>query len=170
MKVTIIPTDGVVQVDGRAIKLDLTDMQPNIHAVQWDGTTGHVEYNDGSPNALIDNLADFQPWLTRWYAARAIEDAPPPPPTPEQIQASLTAAMDRHIDGVARAKGYDSRITCAMRAGYVNPWQTECIAFGQWMDQCYLIGLAILNDVQSGTRPVPTAEALIAELPVMVWP
>lgn len=88
----------------------------------------------------------------------------------DQAMCILTVALDRHIDSVALARGYDSRITCAMRAGYVNPWQAEAIAFGQWMDACYVIGLGIANGVKAGTRAIPTEADLIAELPPMVWP
>lgn len=171
MRVTIIPSDQVMLVDGRAIHgIDLTDLPPNVHAVQWDGEAGHVEFNDGSPNQAIKNLADFHPWVQRWYAARAVEDAPPPPKTPEQIVAEYTAALDRHIDSVAKAKGYDNRVTASLRAAYAGPWQAEGAAFAAWMDACYLQGQAAMAAVMAGQRPLPTVEEFLAELPVMTWP
>lgn len=100
----------------------------------------------------------------------AIRLAAIPVPTQEEIQQALLAKLDEHIDSVAKFKGYDSRITCALRAGYVNPWQQEGIAFGTWMDACYAMAYQIQADVLAGTRPTPTAEQLIAEMPVMVWP
>lgn len=89
---------------------------------------------------------------------------------PEQQRAALEAALDAHIDGVAKAKGYDSRITAALRAGYNNPWQAEGAAFGSWMDTCYAKANEIQAAVEAGERPVPTVEELIAEMPEMVWP
>ena len=103
-------------------------------------------------------------------------DAQPPElpeyvaPTPEQIRRALEAALDAYIDSVAQAKGYDSRITAALRAGYPNPWQAEGIAFGTWMDSCYSTALTIMTEVQAGTRPIPTKDELIAAMPTMVWP
>jgi hypothetical protein len=93
-----------------------------------------------------------------------------PAPTQAEIIAALIAAVDEHINNTAKSKNYDSRITCALRAAYVNPWQTEGIAFGKWMDSCYAYCYQVMADVQAGTRSAPTEVELIAELPVMVWP
>lgn len=97
-------------------------------------------------------------------------EAVPVEVTPEQIAAQLEAAVDAHINATAQAKGYDSRITCALRAGYVNPWQAEGAAFGVWMDNCYTYCYQVMADVQAAVRTVPTEAELIAELPPMVWP
>jgi hypothetical protein len=34
-------------------------IDPNIHAVQWNGKTGHIEFKNGIPNQEIDNIDDF---------------------------------------------------------------------------------------------------------------
>ena len=88
----------------------------------------------------------------------------------EFIKRDLEIALDNHITAIAKAKGYDDRISCTVRAGYVNPWQAEGIAFGTWMDSCYTTAHQIMADVQAGTREIPTTEQLISELPLMVWP
>ena len=88
----------------------------------------------------------------------------------EQTRQELEDALDAYIDSVAKAKGYDSRITAALRASYPNPWQAEGIAFGTWMDSCYSTALTIMAEVQAGTRPIPTKDELIAAMPTMVWP
>lgn len=93
-----------------------------------------------------------------------------PVQSPEQIQQDLEAVLNRHIDSVAQTKGYDSRITVTLRAGYPNPWQAEGIAFGAWMDACYAKVFEIMAEVQNGTRSIPTEEELIAEMPPMIWP
>ena len=90
--------------------------------------------------------------------------------TPTQIAQELEQAIDRHIDAIASADKWDSRITCTMRAGYPNPWQNKAIAFGQWMDACYAHCIQVQAAVLAGTRLVPTEAELIAELPIMVWP
>jgi hypothetical protein len=87
-----------------------------------------------------------------------------------QIVKDLERAVDQHIESVAHADRWDSRVTCTMRAGYPNPWQNKAIAFGQWMDTCYAHCIQVQADVAAGTRPIPTSAELIAELPVMVWP
>lgn len=84
---------------------------------------------------------------------------------------AIAAALDAHFDAVAQARRYDNRITCALRAGYVGPFQAEGVAFAQWMDQCYTAAHVMLAEVQAGTRAMPaTIDEALALLPVMVWP
>ena len=87
-----------------------------------------------------------------------------------RIKAEIEAGIDAYIDSVAQAKGYDNRLTCMARAGFEGPFQAEGIAFGQWMDSCYLACFQIMDEVMAELRPVPTVDELIAELPPMVWP
>lgn len=77
MRVTIIPVDSFVGVDGEFRSVDLGTIDPNIHAVQWDGTKGEIEFNDRSANRVIDTLEPYQRFVDAWVAA-----APPPPPPP----------------------------------------------------------------------------------------
>jgi len=92
---------------------------------------------------------------------------PDPPPTVQQIEDALTA----YFDSVAQSKRYDNRVTCALRAGYVGPFQAEGLAFAQWMDACNALGYQLLAEVQATTRPMPdTLADALALLPAMVWP
>lgn len=83
--------------------------------------------------------------------------------------ASFVAAMDRRYDSVARAKNYDNRYTCALRAGYQGPFQSEGQLFAVWMDNCNEHGYTVLDDVKAGRRPMPTEEEFLAELPAAPW-
>jgi len=89
----------MVIVNGRAIKVDLSGMPTNIHAVQFNGANGHVEYTDKAA-VDIQDLTEFQVWLDGWQAAADAEDAPPPPPTPEKV----AAEKKRQIESVRDAK------------------------------------------------------------------
>ncbi|MGE3550987.1 MAG: hypothetical protein AB7I29_13950 [Geobacter sp.] len=88
----------------------------------------------------------------------------------DEIIKELTDTLEAHYDAKAREKRYDNRLTCALRAGYVGPFQAEGIAFAQWMDNCNAYGYQVLADCLRGTRTTPTEAELLAELPVMVWP
>jgi len=94
----------------------------------------------------------------------------PKPKTNDEIVADLTSALERHYDAMARARRYDNQFTCALRAGYVGPFQVEGIAFAQWMDTCNAYGYQVMADCLAGQRTIPTEDQLIAELPPMVWP
>lgn len=84
--------------------------------------------------------------------------------------ARYTSALDAHIDAEARKDRWDSRITCVARASYPNVWQNRAVAFGTWMDTCYVLAYQVLAEVQAGTRTLPTIEEFLALMPVMEWP
>ena len=43
------------------VQVDATDysVASNIHAIQWNGSSGEIEYNDGTPNATITDISSF---------------------------------------------------------------------------------------------------------------
>lgn len=93
-----------------------------------------------------------------------------PGKTNDEIINDLTTALEQHYDAVAKSRRYDNRYTCALRAGYAGPFQAEGQTFAVWMDTCNAYGYQVIADVLAAKRPTPTAEQLIAELPVIIWP
>ncbi|MBU1282694.1 MAG: hypothetical protein KJ989_12905 [Gammaproteobacteria bacterium] len=89
---------------------------------------------------------------------------------PVDVQAALTIALNSHLDSVAGQCRYDSRFTCALRAGFPGPFQAEGMAFAKFMDDCNMVGYTIMQQVKAGLRPVPTEAELIAEMPMIEWP
>lgn len=87
----------------------------------------------------------------------------------ETIRA-YTDALERLFDQAAQSRRYDSRITCALRAGYSGPFQAEGQAFALWMDSCNALGYSILDKVKKGTMPQPGIDAFIAMMPGITWP
>lgn len=61
MKLTIIRDMGLVHVDGRGHdELDLSSVPADVHAVQWDGTSGEIEYvSNDTPNDSITSLPSW---------------------------------------------------------------------------------------------------------------
>jgi len=103
------------------------------------------------------------------WVVRAAEPEPEAiPPTQEQIIAQYERAIDAHLDSVAKQHRYDNRFTFAIRAGYFGPYQSEAIAFAQWMDDCNVKAFDRMSRVLDGVEPLPTIEALISELPVFI--
>ena len=89
-------------------------------------------------------------------------------PTPEQLQAAYTAAIEAHVEATARARGYTSAVSCATYAASTVPaWQAEGAAFVAWRDDVWSAALAMLAAVQAGGE-IP--ESPIAGLPEMEWP
>ena len=80
MRVTIIPADGFVSVDGEGYGgLDLSFMDSDIHALQWYETEGELEVQDASgrvvENRPIESLDPYQPALDAWQAAKDAAEA-----------------------------------------------------------------------------------------------
>jgi len=73
------------------------------------------------------------------------------------------------MDEVAQSKRYDNRDSCRLYAGYVNPFQAEAIAFGQWVAACWVASNQAQADIINGLRTIPTPTEAVAELPVMDW-
>lgn len=92
MRVTIIVDGGFCAVDGVGyFGLDMSTVPTSVHAVQWFGESGWVEFVDvlgeaKKPNEAIVSMAPYEAVLAAWGTAdyNAKHPAPPPPPTAEQ--------------------------------------------------------------------------------------
>ena len=63
MRITIIPSDKTIGIDGDfllSIQQDMSWVPENIHAVQWYDTWGEVEYTDDSPNERIEDIGLYE--------------------------------------------------------------------------------------------------------------
>ena len=61
---TIVPDDKLIIVDGVGVNCDF-DIDSDIHAVQWNGTTGHVEWKEGieKPQVSLSDINDYQSYI-----------------------------------------------------------------------------------------------------------
>jgi hypothetical protein len=80
MRVTIIPVDGFVSVDGVSFGgLDLSFMDVSVHAVQWYDTHGEIEIKDlvtrrMVANEVITSIDIYQPAIDAWQVAKTTEE------------------------------------------------------------------------------------------------
>ena len=73
MKITIIPIDKHIRIGDNSlsqIKEDMTWVPTNIHALQWYDTFGEIEYNDGTPNEIIEELGIYEQALETFDAEK----------------------------------------------------------------------------------------------------
>ena len=95
----------------------------------------------------------------------------PPPPTAEQIVAQYTAAVQKHLDDFARTRGYDGIMSAATYATSTVPkFKAEGQYAGEARDATWAKCYEVLAAVEAGSRPMPTLEELLTELPVLTWP
>lgn len=107
--------------------------------------------------------SDYQLYLAQ--VAEGYTPLPAPPPTPEQIIAELTRAVQDHLDARARAAGYDDIVSACSYAGAANPFQAESQAFVAWRGNVWAACIAIMDEVTRGVRAVQTEAELISLLP-----
>lgn len=96
----------------------------------------------------------------------------PDPPTTAEIIAALTDAVQQHMDAAAQAAGYDSIASAVTYADEpaVPRFQAEGQALRAWRSQVWSTCYAGLDEVMAGTRAIPTAAELLAELPPFTLP
>ena len=81
MRVTIIRDDNIVLVDGVAHRVDCSDLPIDVHAVQWAGDLGEVEYalavcahcggRSKKMNATFADMTPYQRYVDRWNEVKA---------------------------------------------------------------------------------------------------
>ena len=97
MKLTIIPADGSVGEDGKFyLELDLSScaIPENVHALQWDGVAGWIEFNEPIPNEEISALPSWANCcMNKWTEANT--PVPPPDPVPPTAEQNKRTAVTK---------------------------------------------------------------------------
>ena len=123
MKVTIIPEDRWIRRDGTQANLpDWSFDDANVHAIQWDGAKGEIEYN-GTPKRRNDSFTSatiLAPYLAALDAYLAsIPEPELPEPEPDYIA---------FWDALIASSVYASIRTQSMASLPMNTLATEFIA------------------------------------------
>jgi hypothetical protein len=94
-----------------------------------------------------------------------------PPPAPPLTLAQYEQAIQAHVDGAAQSRGYrDGAALVGYANSTVSAWAAEAATFIGWRDAVWIYAFAELGKVQSGERPQPSIDDLVAELAVISWP
>lgn len=84
MRLVIVVDDNRVCVDGECFDdLNLSSLDLSIHAIQWNGEWGEIEYKsvfvDGQitkpQNQVITDITPYQWVVDAWNSAKAVEQA-----------------------------------------------------------------------------------------------
>ena len=121
-KVTVVPEDRLIIVDGEALFFDY-DATDGMHALQWDGTAGHIEWKDTVENQLLsadDYDSVVAPYVTLWQAEKDRRAA----------EAAAAEAEYNSLDNVKARKlvAIDAETSSAIMAGFeceVTPPDTD---------------------------------------------
>ena len=93
MRLTIIPVDGFVNVDGdpkfQPLDLSACGIPADVHALQWYETRGWIEFRDDedpfTPKPANQDISELPEWATACVQVWE-QWAPPAPPEPEVPQ------------------------------------------------------------------------------------
>lgn len=91
--------------------------------------------------------------------------------TVAEIIAQYTMAVQKHLDTFAQTRNYDNILSAATYATSTVPkfkveGQYAVEARDETLAKCY----EVLAEVEAGTRPMPTLDDLLIELPILEWP
>lgn len=114
-----------------------------------------------------DGSQDFL--ITEGWKELTVEEAEAirnPPLTPEQVQQSISSAIQMMLDTKAQSLRYDNMMSVRSYAGYANPFQAEAQYLAVWGANCWVKAGQIQADVEAGKRPMPTVDQVLEEMPV----
>ena len=91
-------------------------------------------------------------------------------PTKAELQQYLKQAIQSYMDLKVQERDYaDIVAACSYSSSTDHIFAAEGIACVKWRDAVWRKYFDVMADVDEGTREFPTAEEMIAELPVLKW-
>jgi len=105
MKLTVIPSDSTIIMDGRVLVFPFT-APIGLHSIQWyDTNTGDVATDNGR-HSRVAVLADITPYVvlfnTESKRLSDIVDIPIPPPTYQELRAAAYPPFSDYLDGIVK--------------------------------------------------------------------
>jgi len=128
-----------------------------------------VEISDADYQALLNAQAQGQV-ITGGADGKPLATARAAP-TPAQVAAALSAAVQRHLDSTARVLGYDNILAAISYANEpAEPkFQADGMALRAWRSTVWAAANVVLNAVSVG-GVAPDAADLVASLPKFTAP
>lgn len=78
----------------------------------------------------------------------------------------MNNAIQQMLDTKAQEYRYDNMMSVRSYVGYVNPFQEEAQGMAIWASNCWVKAGQIEDEVLAGTRPMPTVDEVLAEMPI----
>lgn len=139
-----------LEIHGNNVPADAVPITRQQHAALMAGqSAGQIISHDAEGNPVLQD---------------------PPPPTVDQVVAQYTHAIQQRLDDFARTRNYDGILSAATYASSTVPKfsaEGQCAVAAR--DATWAACYQILAAVESGSRPMPTLEQILAELPALAW-
>jgi len=173
------------------MKYVVIDTETGEVLAKADGLPVAVNFADGG-RAEFSFVGQSEPAKTQRYKLLDVVETSRPPEYPHSIvsetgraanglyevgrayapdQSAYEAAIEDHIDSIAKSRGYSSGVSLS-RYGFstIPQWKAEADAFNAWLDAVWSFSIASLADVVEGREQPPALDKFIASLPVIRWP
>ena len=72
MRVTVVPADRLILVDGEGLQFAFAAPE-GLHALQWQDASGHLEFTEGRPNQALtaaDYESHLETFVKEWNAEK----------------------------------------------------------------------------------------------------
>lgn len=150
MRLTIIPSDKTVYVDGVPYSpLEWEGTPADVHALQWHDVAGHIELIGNLPNVDITELPT---WATNAYNAWVVANTPVP--------YVRTAADNQAIASSLLYETDWTTIPDVTDPAKSNPYLSNSSDFITYRNQVRQIAInPIAGDITFPTKPSPIWEA-----------
>ena len=118
--VTVINPDSKVYVDGEALEFEFS-LDSNIWAIQWNGTSGDIEYKDNTPNLTIDSIDEYQYLIDAHATEKARlaaidEENPVTEPTYVENRAVAYPPVGDQLDALFHAGVFPDEMAATLQA------------------------------------------------------
>lgn len=112
------------------------------------------------------DYAEYLRWLDKGNMPLPVD-----PPSVNEITATVIDAVQQRLDTFAQTHNYDGILSaCTYAASGVPKFAAEGQYAVNARDATWATCYKIMTDVQAGTRPLPTLEQVLSELPELIWP
>lgn len=107
---TIIKDDNWVGRDGVGFNIDCSSLAANIHAIQWDGSKGWIEYNDGTDNNSISSISAYSAMTDEHATKKAAAETRAAEDAAEQAAYEKTHAYKRLNDDTTKYASIEDQL------------------------------------------------------------
>ena len=174
-RISIIPADGIVAVNGMSVSgLDLSFLPEEIHAIQWYGERGEVEfradlYGYKKMNEKIDSFKPFEKAVDLFECVQAAMQNEPVKETGSNRQ-QLFGMVQAILDEKAQNRGYDNiAAACSYLNSTVPRFAAEAQAYLKWRDKVWVDSHQLLSEIELGAIALPDKAELASLLPAIQW-
>ena len=145
----------------------------------WVSITSDLDAQ-GVANTIIASVPSFRPAIAHSQVAASMVGMQgtgakpalnPPTPTHEQIKQGFEDAIQHRLNDFAITRNYDGILSvCTYITSSVPQFAADAQYCVVQRDATWAKAYEILNAVQAGTRPMPTIDEVLSEMPVLEWP